>query len=65
MDILKADAPLADAPQSADISDKALDAILDREHMVNAKLAAPYALSGPGWEVVAQMDGCGLLSSVQ
>ena len=65
MELLKADASLADVPQSAAVSDKDLDAILDRKHMVNAALPVPYAPSGPGWEVVAQMDGSGLLSSVQ
>ena len=33
--------------------------------MAGAGSPAPYQLSGPGWEVVAQMDGSGLLSSVQ
>jgi hypothetical protein len=65
MELLKADASLADVPQSAAVSEKDLDALLDREHMVNAGAAPPYAPSGPGWEVVAQMDGSGLLSSVQ
>jgi len=65
MDLLKADASLADVPQSAAVSEKDLDAILDRKHMVDSTLPPPYAFSGPGWEVVTQMDGSGLLSSVQ
>jgi hypothetical protein len=65
MELLKADASLADVPQSTAVSDEDLDALLDRKHMADSSLAPPYATSGPGWEVVTQMDGSGLLSSVQ
>ena len=63
-ELLKNDTSLEDEPQSAALSDKDMDAILNRAHMeTGAK--PPYKTTGPGWEVVAQLDGSGLLSSVQ
>lgn len=63
-ELLKNDTSLEDLPQSAAVSDKNLDKLLNRKHMeTGAKM--PYGTTGPGWEVVAQLDGSGLLSSVQ
>lgn len=41
-----------------------LDSILDRGHLV-ANKERPYAESGVGYEVVAQIDGSGLLKGVE
>ena len=65
LELLKADASLEDLPQSAAVSEKDLDAILDRKHMEVAGGKPKYEEKGVGWEVVAQLDGSGLLSSVQ
>ena len=63
--LLKADASLEDLPQSAAVSEEDLDRILDRRHMEIAGAKPRYEEKGVGWEVVAQLDGSGLLSSVQ
>ena len=61
-ELLKNDTSLEDEPQSAALSDKDMDAILSRAHMeTGAK--PPYKTTGPGWVVVAQLDGSGLLPS--
>jgi ATP-dependent DNA helicase len=65
LELLKSDASLEDLPQSAAVSEKDLDLILDRRHMAIAGGKPRYEEKGPGWEVVAQLDGSGLLSSVQ
>lgn len=63
-ELLKNDTSLEDLPQSTAVSDKNMDKLLNRKHMeTGAKM--PYETQGPGWEVVAQLDGSGLLSSVQ
>ena len=41
-----------------------LDRLLDRSHLVE-RIEAPYKPSGIGYEIVAQNDGSGLLSTVQ
>jgi hypothetical protein len=55
--------PLQGDAQNATASDETLEALLDRTHLA-AKAPPPYALSGPGYEVIAQ-PSAGLLSSVQ
>ena len=65
LELLKSDASLEDLPQSAAVSEEDLDRILDRRHMEIAGGKPLYAEKGVGWEVVAQLDGSGLLSSVQ
>ena len=65
LELLKADASLEDLPQSAAVSEEDLDRILDRRHMEIAGAKPRYEEKGVGWEVVAQLDGSGLLSSVQ
>lgn len=65
LELLKSDASLEDLPQSNAVSDEDLDRILDRRHMEIAGGKPRYEEKGVGWEVVAQLDGSGLLSSVQ
>lgn len=65
LELLKSDASLEDLPQSAAVSEEDLDRILDRRHMEIAGGKPRYEEKGVGWEVVAQLDGSGLLSSVQ
>lgn len=63
-DLLKNDTTLEDLPQSAALSDKDMAKLLNRKHMETGT-KAPYADAGPGWEVVSQLDGSGLLAGVQ
>jgi ATP-dependent DNA helicase len=65
MDLLKSDVSLDDVPQSAEISDAMLDKILDRKHLINVGGIRPYPENGPGYEVVHQLDGSGLLQGVE
>ena len=64
MDILKSDVSLNDIPQSKEVSKAMLDKILDRGHLLSGQ-ALPYKESGPGYEVVQQLDGSGLLQGVE
>lgn len=64
MDILKSDVSLNDIPQSKEVSKAMLDKILDRRHLISGQ-ALPYKESGPGYEVVQQLDGSGLLQGVE
>jgi len=64
MDILKSDVMTDDVPQSKEVDDASLNKILDRKHL-GAGTALPYPESGPGYEVVQQLDGSGLLQGVQ
>lgn len=41
-----------------------LDTLLDRSFLAAAK-KAPYAPTGRGYQVVAQMDGAGLLKGLE
>lgn len=41
-----------------------LDQLMDRSFLEEGR-KAPYASSGPGWQVVAQMDSSGLLKGVE
>ena len=41
-----------------------LDQLMDRSFLAEGR-KAPYASSGPGWQVVAQMDSSGLLKGVE
>jgi ATP-dependent DNA helicase len=61
-DLLKNDTSLEDLPQSAALSDKDMAKLLNRKHMETGG-KAPYADVGPGWEVVSQLDGSGLLAA--
>lgn len=64
MDVLKADVSLQDVPQSGEVSDEMLDKILNRDHLARG-LPKPYPDSGQGYEVVHQLEGSGLLQSVE
>lgn len=46
------------------IAAQMLDALLDRSYMVAAK-KAPYPPAGPGYQVMAQTDGAGLLKGIE
>lgn len=64
LEVLKDHVSLNDVPQSAAVSKKIMAQILDRTHLVkNAPL--PYPESGPGYEVVMQLEGSGLLQGVE
>jgi ATP-dependent DNA helicase len=63
-DVLKADVSKDDVPQSAEVDDTMLERILDRAHLAHGK-TLPYSESGPGYEVVAQLEGSGLLQGVE
>ncbi|PRW20842.1 ATP-dependent DNA helicase DDM1 isoform X1 [Chlorella sorokiniana] len=63
LDLLKADISLNDVPQSGEPDQATLDRILDRGHLA-ANKERPYPESGVGYEVVAQIDGSGLLKGV-
>lgn len=65
MDLLKSDVSLDDVPQSAEISDAMLEKILNRKHLINVGGIRPYPENGPGYEVVQQLDGSGLLQGVE
>jgi ATP-dependent DNA helicase len=64
LDVLKADVSKNDIPQSAEVDDKMLEKILNRDHLSHGK-TLPYPESGPGYEVVAQLEGSGLLQGVE
>ena len=64
LEMLKADVTLDDVPQSAEVSDAMMEKILDRTHLSKgARL--PYPESGPGYEVVQQLEGSGLLTGIE
>ena len=65
MDILKADISLDDVPQSSEVGDPMLDKILNRDHLCGPGKVLPYSESGPGYEVVQQLDGSGLLKGIE
>ena len=64
LDVLKADITLDDVPQSAEVDNVMLDKILDRTHLAQGA-PLPYPESGPGYEVVQQLEGSGLLQGVE
>eukprot|EP00889_Picochlorum_renovo_P002017 jgi/Picre1/29047/NNA_004441.t1 len=64
MEILKADVSLDDVPQSREIDDTMLAKILDRNHLGTGQ-PLPYDETGPGYEVVQQLDGSGLLKGIE
>lgn len=64
MDLLKADNSGDDTPQSGEADEQMLNRILDRNHLA-ANKERPYPESGVGYEVVAQIDGSGLLKGVE
>ncbi|KAL4451633.1 hypothetical protein ABPG75_007295 [Micractinium tetrahymenae] len=64
MDLLKADVRLDDVPQSGEVDEQTLDRIMDRTHLA-ANKERPYSETGVGYEVVAQIDGSGLLKGVE
>lgn len=64
MDLLKADVRLDDVPQSGEADEETLSRILDRTHLA-ANKERPYPETGVGYEVVAQIDGSGLLKGVE
>jgi len=65
LEVLKADVSTTDdVPQSAEVDDTMLDKILDRGHLTKGT-ALPYPETGPGYEVVQQLEGSGLLQSVE
>lgn len=64
LDVLKADISLDDVPQSAEVDNIMLDKILDRTHLTQGA-PLPYPESGPGYEVVQQLEGSGLLQGVE
>jgi ATP-dependent DNA helicase len=65
MDILKADISLDDVPQSSEVGDAMLEKILNRDHLCGSGKSLPYSESGPGYEVVQQLDGSGLLKGIE
>jgi ATP-dependent DNA helicase len=65
MDILKADISLDDMPQSSEVGDAMLEKILNRDHLCGSGKSLPYSDSGPGYEVVQQLDGSGLLKGIE
>lgn len=64
MEVLKTDISLNDVPQSKEVNDVMLNKILDRDHLLKGT-PLPYAESGPGYEVVQQLEGSGLLQGVE
>jgi hypothetical protein len=64
VDMLKSDVLRDDVPQSAEADDAMLDRILDRRHLIE-RIPRPYEEAGPGYEVVHQLDGSGLLQGVE
>lgn len=64
LEVLKADISLDDVPQSAEVDDRMLDKILNRDHLAKGT-ALPYPEIGPGYEVVQQLEGSGLLRGVE
>ena len=64
MDVLKSDVTLDDVPQSGEVTERVLDQILDRSHLVKST-KRPYPESGAGYEVVMQLEGSGLLQGVE
>ena len=65
MSILKADISLDDVPQSTEVDDAMLEKILTRDHLYGPGKSLPYDESGPGYEVVQQLDGSGLLKGIE
>jgi ATP-dependent DNA helicase len=65
MSILKADISLDDIPQSREVDDAMLEKILKRDHLYGAGKSVPYDESGPGYEIVQQLDGSGLLKGIE
>lgn len=64
LEILKADVSLDDVPQSREVDDTMLAKILDRHHLGSGQ-PLPYDETGPGYEVVQQLDGSGLLKGIE
>jgi ATP-dependent DNA helicase len=64
LEVLRADAPRDDVPQSAEVDDAMLERILDRGHLARSE-PLPYPESGPGYEVVQQLEAGGLLQGVE
>jgi len=64
LEVLKADVSLDDVPQSKEVDVEMLEKILDRSHLANGT-PLPYPESGPGYEVVQQLEGSGLLQGVE
>lgn len=65
MELLKSDISKDDVAQSADVDDATLAKILDRAHLTKPGASRPYPDSGPGYEVVQQLEGSGLLQGVE
>lgn len=64
LDLLRSDTSVQDIPQSAEVDDTMLEKILNRSHLLHGK-PRPYPESGPGYEVVQQIEGSGLLQGVE
>lgn len=64
LELLKSDVSLQDVPQSAEVDNATLNQLLDRTHLLHGK-PRPYSESGPGYEVVQQIEGSGLLQGVE
>jgi hypothetical protein len=67
--MLRQEYSMDDVPQSAAVPEEALDALLDRSHLLlpatrpdGSEAALPFAAQGVGYEVVQQMDATGLES---
>lgn len=62
--MLRSDYAMDDTPQSGAAGDAALDALLDRTHLLAPAEGAvlPFPAQGVGYEVVDQMDATGLES---
>ena len=60
-EMLRSEYSMDDEPQSGAAADGALDALLDRAHLLGpADGPLPFASKGVGYEVVAQADATGL-----
>ena len=64
LEMLKADSTLDDAQQSATVDGAMLRRLLDRSHLAERQ-PLPYPEAGPGYEVVTQLEGSGLLQGVE
>jgi myo-inositol-hexaphosphate 3-phosphohydrolase len=57
MELLRSDVSLKDVPQSGVISEKALDAVLDRSYLVEDNKPFPLPQNGVGYELIQSHGG--------